>query len=539
MENDHSNLNNENNITDEKQENIIPTQAAADFEQVTPGSEKGNEDIQKSDSLDNNKEEQKYLNNPIAGNNENVRYNQSNTASETPQYIQPDTGYGFSPPVQNSETGKPEDFVYKHSFYENPVGTENAANQQAAGFNANNPNMPDQTIPAVVPPLDNKKNEKTFKRGRLVISFACVILATSIITSAVSYSIWDHYGSKDQNNSSAVTSQNSSAGSSQASSSNNTSTISNVENGALTISQINKKVGPSVVFIGVEITSSNMFGQQGTESGSGSGIILSADGYILTNYHVIDGAKNITVKTLDEKSYPAKVVGKDSRTDLAIIKIDATGLTPATLGDSTGVEVGDLAVAIGNPLGTLDGTLTVGVISALDRSVTIDNVTMNLMQTDAAVNPGNSGGALANKFGEVIGIVNAKTSAVGIEGLGYAIPINDAKAVVDDLMKKGYVTGRLKIGITTKDITSDLKDYGLPVGIYVSAVESGSAAEKAGIQVKDIIIGVDGKEVTTSAALSAIKESHKVGDSIKILINRNGKEITVTLVFEQEVPALE
>ena len=204
-------------------------------------------------------------------------------------------------------------------------------------------------------------------------------------------------------------------------------------------------------------------------------------------------------------------------------------------GDSSTVKVGDLAIAIGNPLGAEGGTLTVGVISALNREVTIENVTMNLFQTDAAVNPGNSGGALVNEYGEVIGIVNAKTSAVGIEGLGYAIPINDAKVVIEDLMNKGYVSGRLKIGITTKDITEELSTYyNLPVGIYVTAVETGSPAEKAGILAEDIIIGVDAKDVLTTAELGAIRDSHKIGDSIKILLSRNGKEVVVTLVLEED-----
>ena len=468
---------------------------------------------------------------------ENEQSNPENENIEIEKKMEEATPTGvLNENAATDDGNKPADAVYKHSFFENSYGSDPAANAPVQNSFGQGPNPSGQPVPAFVPFKEEKRKDITFKKGRLAISFACVILATSILTSAAAYSIWDHYGSKYKDNSSLFSSQSSSL--SNSSQTNSAGSISNT-NGALTIAEINKKVNPSVVFIGVEITATNGFGQQQTASGSGSGIILKSDGYILTNFHVIDGAKSITVKTIDEKSYTAKVVGSDPKTDLAVLKIDATNLVAATFGDSSKVEVGDLAVVIGNPLGTLDGTLTVGVISALNRPVTIDTVSMNLMQTDAAVNPGNSGGALVNAFGEVVGIVNAKTSAVGIEGLGYAIPINDAKSIIDDLMANGYVTGRIKIGISTKDITADLASYyKLPVGIYITAVEKGSSAEKAGIQAKDVIIGVDGKEVLTSADLSAIKDSHKVGDSIKILINRNGKEMSVTLVFEQEVPVL-
>ncbi|MHB8961812.1 MAG: S1C family serine protease, partial [Saccharofermentanales bacterium] len=255
------------------------------------------------------------------------------------------------------------------------------------------------------------------------------------------------------------------------------------------------------------------------------------------NNHVVDSAETITVKLYSGETYDAALVGADPQSDLAVIKIKASGLRAAELGDSSRIRVGELAIAIGNPLGTLEGTLTAGVISALNRTVTIDDITMNLIQTDAAVNPGNSGGALVNERGQVIGIVNAKTSAVGIEGLGYAIPVNDAKAVADDLIEQGYVGGRIRLGIASKDITADLADYyELPVGIYVVEVSSGSAADKAGIRSGDVIIGVDGKNISTGAELSAIRDSHKAGESIKILLVRDGKEVSVTLKFEEYIP---
>jgi serine protease Do len=379
----------------------------------------------------------------------------------------------------------------------------------------------------------NRMSGRFYLKSRILLAFICVIIATSIITSAVTYIFWDYYDNRNYN-------QNSLSDESvpDASSQKVHEIISDPEgNSALTPAQINKKVSPSVVFIGTKKTTNNFFGQTQIETGTGSGIVLSSQGYIITNHHVINGAEEVSVKLYDGTSYRAEMVGKDEQTDLAVIKIDAPNLQPAEFGDSSAIEVGDLAIAIGNPLGTLEGTLTAGVISALNRTVTIDNISMTLIQTDAALNPGNSGGALANEYGQVIGVVNAKTSAVGIEGLGYAIPINDVKVVVNDLVSKGYVTGRLKIGIATKDITEDLSDYyGLPAGVYVVEVEKGSSADKAGILPKDVIIGVDGEDVLTGQKLGEIRDSHKAGDQIRILLVRNNKEKVVILTFEEDIP---
>lgn len=524
MNNDNINPIDENNEIDSKIEEATITNASMNNEQII--SYQTDENEESSNPTDMNGDKTISIKNDdniaLKVNNENIAPITDNERIES---------------VETNEPIRPIEVFYKHSFYEEPVANEKSVSQEPpVMYGSNQSNVEQSPLQYPTPADANKKEkEKSFRKVRLAISFACVILATSIITSAVSYSIWDFYGSKSKNTENSSVSQSSTL--TQTSNSNSINIATSGENEALTISQINKKVSASIVYIGVEITAANVFGQQETGTGSGSGIVLTKDGYILTNFHVIDGAKSITIKLVNQKEYTAKVIGKDSKTDLAVLKIDATDLNAATFGDSSKVEVGDLAVAIGNPLGTVDGTLTVGVISALNRTVTIDNLSMNLMQTDAAVNPGNSGGALVNSYGEVIGIVNAKTSAVGIEGLGYAIPINETKIIIDELMNNGYVTGRLKIGISTKDITADLADYySLPVGIYVEAVEPGSAAEKAGIVAKDVIIGVDGKDVFTSAELSTIKDSHKVGDSIKILINRGGKETSVTLVFAQDVP---
>lgn len=382
-------------------------------------------------------------------------------------------------------------------------------------------------------PEDREKNARNF---RLALVFACVIIATSLVTSAVSYQLFSYYSEKGDSLSESSSEPLFNEGSSN-SSSTITSDISTDEGDVLSIAQVNIKVGPSVVYIGTTYKVQNVFGRNETAGGSGSGVILNREGYIVTNHHVINGAESITVKLNTGDNYEAELVGSDAQADLAVLKIEADDLKPAELGDSSKLLVGDLAVAIGNPLGTLEGTLTAGVISALNRTITIDGTDMTLIQTDAALNPGNSGGALANDKGQVIGIVNAKTSSVDVEGLGYAIPINEAKLVVDDLVNKGYVSGRLLIGISTKDITEELADYyELPVGVYIVQVTPGSPAAKAGLMEGDVIIGIDGEDIKTSDEILDVRDSHIAGDSIKILFMRDGQERAVTLVFEEYVP---
>jgi serine protease Do len=309
---------------------------------------------------------------------------------------------------------------------------------------------------------------------------------------------------------------------------------------ALSVMDIDRNVGQTVVGITTEANIQGFFGQQ-TQRGSGSGIIIRSDGYVLTNNHVIEGASNVKVHLKDGEEYPAVLVGYDAKTDLAIIKIDETGLPAAILGDSSALEVGEMAVAIGNPLGELQGTVTVGIISALGRTINIDGKNMNLLQTDAAINFGNSGGALVNSFGEVIGVNTAKTSAVGVEGLGFAIPIDDVKPVIEALISHGYVKGRPKIGVASMDVTEELAARNdLPVGVYVKEVEAFSAAERAGIKIGDVITEIDGQTVKTTDELNALKEKHQAGDTIKLTLIRDGfkKVVDVTLMEEkpEDVP---
>lgn len=331
------------------------------------------------------------------------------------------------------------------------------------------------------------------------------------------------------------------------------SIVSSSSNTPLTIPEIAKKVGPTVVGVVNKVTYNNIQqyglygylpeeyysnGQSDTvENGSGSGVIISEDGYIVTNNHVVEGASEICVITNTGDEYPAKLVGADSRTDLAVLKIEGT-FPYATLGNSSELEVGELAVAIGNPLGQeFAGTVTDGIISALNRSVTVDNKQLTLLQTNAAINPGNSGGPLVNQYGEVIGINTAKISSEQLEGLGFAIPIDEAKPVIDDLLQSGYVRGRPVIGIGGRNISKQLADaYGWKVGIYVASMSPSSPAYMAGVQIGDIIVEADGEAVETVDDLNDIKNKHAVGDQLKIKVYRNGAYKDITIILGEEVP---
>ena len=313
--------------------------------------------------------------------------------------------------------------------------------------------------------------------------------------------------------------------------------VTNTENGsdkgsvdanAMSVKQVADATANSVVEIQTESVSTNPFFPQAVTSGAGSGVILSKDGYIVTNNHVIEGASKVTVKTKDGKSYNADFVGTDKTTDLAVIKIKAENLTPAVLGKSADLEVGDVAIAIGNPLGELGGTVTCGIISALDREINVDNQSMHLLQTSAAINPGNSGGGLFNDHGELVGIVNAKSGGENIEGLGFAIPIDHAKTVIENLIENGYVKGRPSLGVVLQaasTINSDKEN------VYIAEVEKGKAADKAGLKTGDQILKADGKNVTSISDVKEAIDSHKAGDNMSFTILRENetKEIKVKL----------
>ena len=281
-------------------------------------------------------------------------------------------------------------------------------------------------------------------------------------------------------------------------------------------------------------------GQSQVESGAGSGVIISSDGYILTCAHVVSGASNITV-SIGDKDYPATLVGEDTTSDIAVVKVDATGLTPATVGDSDNLKVGESVMAVGNPLGELGGTVTSGIVSALNRSVTIQGTsstnTMSLIQMDASVSPGNSGGGLFNMNGELIGLVNAKSSSSDAEGLGFAIPINDAIKVAQDLLENGYVSGRPYMGITYLAVTDAQTAAQLNVtayGVYVVDIVQGGPADKAGLKTGDRIVSIDGTEIAQKDDLGTLIQQHAAGDTLSITVAREGQMQTVSLTLGEK-----
>ncbi len=308
--------------------------------------------------------------------------------------------------------------------------------------------------------------------------------------------------------------------------------------------EIGKRVGPAVVGIStvVETSTYSFFGGTNTyeSEGSGSGIIIAENGYVITNNHVISGAKKISVILNNSTEYEAKLIGADAKTDLAVLKVEASGLPTATLGNSDALEAGERVVAIGNPLGKeLAGTLTQGIVSALNRTLTVDNVTYTLIQTDAAINPGNSGGALVNAFGEVIGINTVKVSSSDVEGLGFSIPINNAKPIVEDLINFGYVKNRPLIGLRVAYVNQQEADYyNIPAaGLFVSEVTAGSGAANAGIKKGDVILKCNGTEVKSSEELNAIRDNFRAGDSITLTINRDGQVIEVQVTLTEDKPS--
>jgi len=290
-------------------------------------------------------------------------------------------------------------------------------------------------------------------------------------------------------------------------------------------------VKQSVVEISTETVATNQWMRQLITEGAGSGVIISADGHIVTNHHVIAGARSITVSLSNGQKHPALLIGSDSRTDLAVIKIEAKNLSPAVLGDSSKLVVGELAIAVGNPLGELGGTVTSGIISALDRDITIDGESMSLLQTDAAVNPGNSGGGLFNISGQLVGVVNAKSSGSNIEGIGFAIPINSAKPIVSDIIEYGYVRGRIETGLTLVEIPSVQVAMWYRVnqlGLYIS--KSVNPEFKSG----DRIIAVEDRNITYMSSFTSALRPYKVGDTVNITVDRGGRAIKIPITLSEQ-----
>ena len=397
------------------------------------------------------------------------------------------------------------------------------------------PEQPQYSAPQQ--PEKPRRKKKKFNGGKLVRSAVALVLAAAMGFAG------GFVGAKYGGGSKVVIQQVERPASSDSSTDSTGNSISATSGTGLSTAQVAELVSPSVVVITTEqvvYSQWSWYGQSQVESGAGSGVIISSDGYILTCAHVVDGASTITV-TIGDKDYTATLVGEDTTSDIAVIKIDADGLTPATVGNSDGLKVGQSVMAVGNPLGELGGTVTGGMISALNRSVTIQGTsstnTMSLIQMDASVSPGNSGGGLFNMSGELVGIVNAKSSSSDAEGLGFAIPINDAIKVAQELLENGYVTGRPYLGITYLGVEDAQTAAQLGVnayGVYVVEVVKGGPAERAGLQSGDRIVSIDGTEIASKDDLGTLMQKHAAGDTLNITIARNGQMQTVSVTLGEK-----
>ena len=396
--------------------------------------------------------------------------------------------------------------------------------------------------PTEVPPRQPAAPEPPKKKKHHVNGGKVARSAVALVLAAVMGFAGGYVGSQ-MNGSKVVIQQVAPSSSSSSSGSDSSITSASASGSSLTTEQVADLVSPSVVVITTEqvvYSQWSWYGQSQVESGAGSGVIISSDGYILTCAHVVSGASNITV-SIGDKDYPATLVGEDTTSDIAVVKVDATGLTPATVGDSDNLKVGESVMAVGNPLGELGGTVTSGIVSALNRSVSIQGSssvnTMSLIQMDASVSPGNSGGGLFNMNGELVGIVNAKSSDSDAEGLGFAIPVNDAVKVAQELLENGYVTGRPYLGISYYAVTDAQTAAQLGVnayGVYIVEVVKGGPADKAGLQAGDRIVSVDGSEVASQSDLGTLMQNHKAGDTIEITVARGGQMQTVNVTLGEK-----
>ena len=284
----------------------------------------------------------------------------------------------------------------------------------------------------------------------------------------------------------------------------------------------------------------NIFGQTVETASAGSGFIISPDGYIVTNYHVVKGATSVKVTLYNGDTYDAAVIGGDSDYDVAIIKINAGGLPAVTLGNSADVNVGDTVLAIGNPLGELTFSMSQGIVSCCDRAINVDGTPFNMIQVDASINPGNSGGPLVNLYGEVVGIVSAKYSSYSnttVEGLGFAIPISDVQAIITDIIENGQVTGKAYMAIKAGTMTEQMAaqyDIDITEGVFVYSTESGGAGEKAGLQLGDVITKLNDTAITSMTDLTMAKKGYKAGDTVTLTVYRGGEYITLELTFDQQ-----
>lgn len=475
-----------------------------------------------SDKSDNKSDSTEYHYSYVNGNNKDASHN-PNRYNEPTQYSSQNTSSGYSNNYQNPNTNAYDNYQSNGYTAQNQQ-SQNVYNSQPYGT------APNHSANAKPPKAKKpKKQRKPISRGGIAIALA----VTMVFSCGLGFG-GGYFANK------VNTSTSGSLNITKTSNSGTTTTASSTSK-ANSTSEIVKKTADSVVEISTESVVTGSFAQQYVQQGAGSGVIISQDGYILTNNHVINGANSVKVRLRDGTEYDATIIGSDSDNDIALLKVSATGLSPATFGDSNSLAVGDYVVAIGNPLGELGGTVTDGIISALARKVTIEDTQMTLLQTNAQVNPGNSGGGLFNANCELVGIVNAKQSATEVEGIAFAIPINNVLDILSDLKEYGYVTGKVDLGIDFTDITSDETAfyYGVnQTGCYVLSVDSGSNAEKAGVTRGDLVTKVNDTDVSSSSDITTALEKAEVGDTVTFTVSRRGTSKTISFVLEEYIPAV-
>lgn len=535
-------------------------------------------------------------------NKNNAQWNENGAAQNADNTTNNSGAANTAEPAGNAGSGvngAANPYAYQNGYYRNTTPHQDEAvhsgayqQQNAAGSAYNNP-AGGQTTPTgnggsgnnggysyvnyYSDPNGGDPNKKP-KKKHTGLKVAAFVLAM-VLVSGGSIGVYEGIRSSNADNSSSIVASNDSSAAESSTGDSSSSKKSDSSqswiqlastNGSMSVADIVKKVTPSVVGVQSTFSSSNGsnnnpmngyggffgYGSQGNNgsqgmTGVGTGIIMSKDGYIVTNAHVIyddeygyGEASSVQIQMSDEETtYDARIVAYDKEADIAVLKIDADNLTPAEFGDSSSCEVGEMVVAIGNPLGLqFQNTVTCGIISALDRKVTINDNTMTLIQTDTAINNGNSGGPLINSSGQVIGINSAKMSSTysgeaTVEGIGFAIPMSEAKSIVDDLINYGYVTGRPQLGISCQDVTEAVSQaYNIPVGAYIFSVTAGGAADQAGLQPGDVITSIQDQTISTTEELNAVKNQYKAGDTITLTYVRAGetKKVDVTLAEVQQ-----
>ena len=451
------------------------------------------------------------------------------------------------PPVQANPSAGPEqaapgDYAYRGAGAgrrESPY-----ANSPYAGYQPPRQDAYQYTPQYTAPPRQKKPMSPVWKRVLASALVLALVIGSCAITAAVVNSRWERKAESLTESLEASFSQRMDSLEAQLQDARKQSAAISggiAASGGLSPAQVYAANVGSVVGISSTIQTNSFYGTS-TGTATGSGFILTEDGYVITNCHVIDGATAVSVTTHDGTEYPAQIIGSDATNDVAVLKVEATGLQAVTLGSSDSLITGDMVVAIGNPLGTLSATQTVGYVSGKDRDVTTDGSIISMIQTDAAINSGNSGGPLFNTNGEVVGITTAKYSGTtgsgaSIEGIGFAIPIDDVKGIISDLIDYGYVTGAY-LGVTVQDTDSaSASAFGLPTGAYVTRVEPGSAAANAGIQPKDMIIQLGDTKITGITTLTRALRNYKAGDTTTITIIRSGNQMELTITLDEKPQA--